>query len=135
MFKIINTSGADVDMCFYDKSQAGNPRIVKKIRLNGGANVSDPVTRLMFPYKETLVSDEDLEALKTHPVFKRMEGRGFLKIVKERDKAEAKDMTKKDGSAQLVEDDFIVDDEEDIDKIPEEKKKGKKHQVRVVARS
>ena len=52
MFKIINTSGADVDMCFYDKSQAGNPRIVKKIRLNGGANVSDPVTRLMFPCKE-----------------------------------------------------------------------------------
>ena len=135
MFKIINTSGADVDMCFHDKSQAGNPRIVKKIRLNGGANVSDPVTRLMFPCKETLVSEEDLEALKTHPVFKRMEKRGFLKVVKEKDKTEADDMAKKDGSAQLVEDEFIVDEEEDIDKIPEEKKRGKKHLVKVAKAS
>lgn len=130
LHKIISTTGQNCEFCFYEGEKTA-PTISKKILVLGGAGVCPSGTIYTPNYRETEVSDEDLELLKTHPVFNRKVKAGFYKVVKANEKANADDLEKKDGSAQLTQDEFIVDTNNSIDEIPEEKTKGKKHKVKV----
>lgn len=132
MHKVISTNACDTEFCEYDKSQPMNPIIVKSILIKGGTGVCQKGTLFIPNYAETLVSDEDLEFLMKNDGFVARINQGFYKVVKENEKPNVSDMEKKDKSAQLTSDDFIDKDEEtDIDKIPESKKRGKKHQVKL----
>lgn len=130
--KIISTTSNPCEFCFYDKSNPQNPVIIKKIHINGSALVVPQGTRHLPFYSETVISKEDYEMLKDHPVFKRKVKNGYLKVVGNLDKSANEDMEKKDGGAQLLTEEFPVNDGSGITDVEDtEKSKGKKYKVAV----
>lgn len=111
MAYILSTMTSGVDYTIYKKTPGGLSVPVKTISVNGGANVQNTRTLITPQGITTSITDEDLELLMNHPVFKIHLEKGFVKVVKT-EKVDTKGMEVKDKSAQLTADDF--------------KKKGKK---------
>ena len=106
---VYSTGSADTVFAFYEKNLSGGVSVVRhKILIKGGHGVAGK--DLVTPYGvKTEVSDEELELLKNHVVFKRKVANGFLTIVtgKAEDASKvAEDMVGKDRSAPLTPKDF-----------------------------
>lgn len=75
----------------------------EKITIKGGANVADKRTILTPRGVSTEVTDEQVEMLKKHPIFREHLKGGYVTIVETKYREEAEkvvdDMAKKDGSA------------------------------------
>lgn len=101
---ITSTLSSGVNYAIYGKTAGGLPVIKKEITINGGSNVINKL--FVTPHGVvTEVSDEDLELLEAHPLFKRHKEAGFIKVSKSA-KLDISSMEEKDKSAQLVEKDF-----------------------------
>ncbi len=100
---VVNTASAGTDYNFEKTLPNGLSQVVKTISINGGANVASK--NLVTPEGVlTEVSGADLELLKTHPVFKKEQEMGFVKIV-HTEKVNVKGMEAKDASAPVVKSD------------------------------
>lgn len=77
-----------------------NPVKIKEIRIEGGANVVNPLSMKTPTGVVTEVSDEDLELLKKDPAFQRHVARGFMRVMTESE-PNTKDMQKGDNCRQL----------------------------------
>lgn len=103
---IASTMSADVNYCVYSKTPTGSHEVRRSILIAGKANVADK----HFITKDgavTKVTNEELEMLKEHPVFKIHQANGFVKITSTEGKAEnVKDMSSKDASAPKTPDDY-----------------------------
>jgi hypothetical protein len=85
----------------------GSNTPARSVLIKGGANV----TRKNLETPDgviTTVSDDDLELLKGNEIFQLHEKNGFIKVLKSSTTGSkaAKDMTKKDESAPLVDSDY-----------------------------
>lgn len=101
---ITSTMSTGVKYAVYGKSAGGLPVVVKEIEVKGGANVANKA--LYTPTGiVTKVTDEELELLENHPVFKMHKAAGFLKISKI-GAENTKNLEKEDKSAQLTDDSF-----------------------------
>lgn len=82
---------------------AGIAHVIKEVMVNGGANVAG---KLHTPEGVlTTVTEEELEHLEAHPLFKTHKENGFIKVLKSAKDPEkvAQDMTDRDESAPLNE--------------------------------
>lgn len=112
---ITSTMSADVKYVIYKQAPTGFKVKDKAILVKGKANIADKKTLLTPHGTVTKVSSEELELLKNNPVFKSHVDGGYLVVSglsKSNAEGKAKNMKKKDKSAQLTDGDF--------------KKKGKK---------
>lgn len=104
---IFSTLAADVIYPVYVKGGADLPQVEQEVLIKGGANVINK--RLDTPAGVvTGVTSEQLDALMRSPVFKLHLDNGHLVISQDKPDVEvvAADMTQRDNSAQLVEEDF-----------------------------
>ena len=101
---ITSTMGCGVNYAIYGKSAGGLPIVIKEITVNGGTGVINKVFATPNGVV-TQVSDEDLELLEAHPLFKMHKEAGFVKVCKT-EKVDVSNLEEKDKSAQLVEKDF-----------------------------
>lgn len=101
---ITSTMSAGVKYAVYGKSAGGLPVVLKEIEVKGGANVANKV--LYTPSGiVTKVSDDELAALESNPVFKMHVKAGYLKISKLSGE-NTKNLEAKDSSAQLTPETF-----------------------------
>lgn len=119
---IVSTLSAPVTYTFYGALSGNMKKVIKEITINGGANVANKRTLVTPSGVPTQVSADELEMLKKHPVFKKHEASGHVKIVntgyqEEAEKA-AKDMAEKDTSAPRTPKDY----EKEGKKSPKTKK-------------
>ena len=108
---VYSKNSAHVDFCFYTKGPGGISEITKKITIKGRANVAnnDPHKGIFTPDGVVnKVTDEELKALKEHPIFKQQVAAGFIKVETKQAPVEkvAKDMKDKDRSAPVTPGDF-----------------------------
>ena len=101
---ITSTMGCGVNYAIYGKTAGGLSVIKKEIAINGGANVINKVFATPNGVV-TKVTDEELELLEAHPLFRKHKAAGFIKVSKT-EKLDTSDLKAKDNSAQLVEKDF-----------------------------
>ena len=112
---VVSTMSGDVEYTAYARKQEGKDLRnipVKSVCIKGGQGVMKR-RELITPYNGvvTEVSDSDIEMLRSNPIFKRHEQRGFVRIVdfeSERKVAPMvqNEMTAEDDSAQLTPEDF-----------------------------
>lgn len=106
---ICSTLSAPHSICITQKMPNGQLKVVKKILVNGGANVCNKRT-LLTPYGVTTeLEDKDFEQLKETDWYKRMEKRGFVRVVDHKDAAEDPEsigMESADNGKQMNEDDL-----------------------------
>lgn len=115
---VVSTMAADVEYVVYKRLADGKElrnTPVRSIRIKGGQGVMLRKS-LVTPQNGvvTPVSAEDADILKDHPVFKKHEKRGFVRLVdyeSERKTAQLvnTEMEAEDDSAQLTTDDFAVE--------------------------
>jgi len=122
MPKIISTSGSTVNFSGFEEICGGEDgktalKWVKnrQVTVKGRANViqRNKITGLLTvsESEETVVSDEDLEFLKSHKLFKKIMADGFYEIVGDKEKLEKNKVAKaglkkKDKSAQYTTEDL-----------------------------
>lgn len=109
---VLSTLSAPQSVCLTQKAPNGALRIVKRIMLNGGANVIDRRTLLTPQGIITEVSDKDFDLLKETDFWKRQEKAGYLRVVETKDAAEdtkKAGLKTKDRSSQKTEKDFSAD--------------------------
>lgn len=95
--------------CIYEQNKSSNPKIIRKIKIDGYANVKNPNSRniAMPRCASTEISDKDWEDLQKNPSFKHHQEKGFVRhseVNSERIVDEG--MTKRDNSAQINDWDF-----------------------------
>lgn len=110
MAYITSTLTTPVEYTLY-KDLPGKARAVAaSVRINGGANVADKRTIVTPQGVCTQVTDEQLELLRKHPLFKEHEKKGYVAVVETRYKEDAekaaKDLQPKDGSAPKTPQDY-----------------------------
>lgn len=109
MKMILSTLSCAQEVAFTKTQGNGSLAIVKKIHINGGANVADRKTLVTPAGVVTELTDEDFAALIETDFYKRQNAAGFLRPIEtkgEADEPEKKGMRKKDKSAQKTEADF-----------------------------
>lgn len=101
-------STASNTMCYpiYTDGKQNSAVPVKKIFILGKANVANPNTLQLANCSWTEISDQDLADLKKSAAFNRHVAKGFLRVVQAKDETVLKDMKSKDGSAQLMDEDY-----------------------------
>lgn len=114
---VYSTLSADVHYTTYHKPEVLNgriadvPRVDKVVKIRGGANVAPVgIRRLETPLGiATKVTDEEMEILNNHPVFKTHKDNGYITHRKSKVDAEvaAADMESRDISAPIVEADMV----------------------------
>lgn len=77
------------------------PIKIKEIRIEGNANVVNPMTLKTPTGTVTEISDEDLELLKKNEAFQRHVARGFMRVMTDEPNINTNDMQKRDNCAQL----------------------------------
>ena len=103
---VVTTSGSNsAYYCIYSKAVNGEQKILRSVFVAGGANVANVKSGEAISFKDTMVSEEELELLRKNPAFLRKEKRGFI-IVTKRGEDASSDLNKKDKSAQKEEADF-----------------------------
>lgn len=109
---VVSKLSSDVEYSFYatfaEKNFVRN-HVKKTILIKGGAGVVNSRTLIAPDGKGvfTEVSDEEIEMLKTHPVFKKHEARGFVAVVaSEKSNVGETEMQQEDDGAQLTAEDF-----------------------------
>lgn len=115
MKQILSTLSAPNAVCITRKLPNGNKAIVKRIIVKGGANVADKKTLVTPRGVITELQDADFDILKGTDWFKRMESRGFVRVVETKSAAEDPEkagMKKKDKAAQKTKKDIA-----DADKV------------------
>lgn len=94
----------------FDVYAGGNaPRSrIKRVVVKGRSNVRDPHTLVMPEGVITGVSDEDAEIIAKHPLYKKYEKNGMMKLTTSKVGARSakSDLAAKDGAAQLTEEDY-----------------------------
>ena len=106
---ILSTLSSPQTVCITKKQGNGSLKIVKRIHINGGANVADRKTLLTPAGVVTELTDEDYELLIESDFYKRQNAAGFLRPVETKAEAEEptkKGMNKRDKSAQKTKDDY-----------------------------
>lgn len=118
---VFSTLSSPVAYTLYNESERGAHTVKSKIIIKGGAGVANK--NLITPLGvATEVTEEELEVLKTHPVFKLHLENGYVKIKEKQADAEvvAADMNSRDESAPLTPNDFK--DEDQAKPVEKEKK-------------
>lgn len=107
---ITSTMSSAIAYCFYKTLPGGMRAVEREVLVKGGANVADKRTILTPKGVSTEVTEEELELLKKHPLFKEHLQKGFVTVVdtKYREEAEkaARSLEKKDASAPKTPDDY-----------------------------
>ena len=111
---VYSTLSSDQTYCQYPKKAdpKGIPQIIQKVNINGKANVTNKKTFVTPKGVVTEITDEQLKILEGIPAFRDHREAGFIVVdTKKTEPAEVakKDMSPKDLSSQLVEDDFKPD--------------------------
>lgn len=109
MKMILSTLTSAQSVVITEKSANGALHIVKRIHINGGANVADRKTLITPQGVVTELTDEDYALLITTDFYKRQERAGFLRPVESKDAAEdtkKAGMKKRDKSSQKTEADY-----------------------------
>lgn len=102
---IISTASAPMTYCIYEQGKNNNPKIIRKIRINGYANVTNPESSrnvVMRKCAITEITDEDWQYLQKNSSFKYHMEKGFVRhseIYTEKPAEEG--MTKRDNSAMI----------------------------------
>lgn len=108
---ITSTMSASVNYAIYGKTAGGLPIVEKEITIDGGANVMAKKLLATPNGVVTKVTDEELELLEQHPLFKIHKQNGFIRVSKTNPQedvmtVDTKDMQAKDASAQRVDSDY-----------------------------
>lgn len=105
---VYSTLSSGMTYTITKKGKNDMPIIDGRIEIDGGANVADKKTFVTPRGVVTKITDEQYEALQQNPVFKRHVKKGYIQVSDAKVDAEvaAADMTSRDESAQLVEQDF-----------------------------
>lgn len=109
MKMILSTLTSAQNVAITKKAANGAIQIVKRIHINGGANVADRRTLITPQGIVTELSDEDYNLLISTDFYKRQEKAGFLRPVESKDAAEdtkKAGMKRKDKSSQKTEADY-----------------------------
>jgi hypothetical protein len=101
---ITSTLSSGVNYAIYGTTAGGLPVVKKEIIISGGTGVINKVFATPNGVV-TEVTDEELELLEAHPLFRKHKEAGFIKVSKS-SKLDTSNMEEKDKSAQLVEKDF-----------------------------
>lgn len=104
-YVITTSSSNSAYYCIYSKAVNGEQKILRSVFVAGGANVANVKSGEAISFKDTIVSEEELELLRKNPAFLRKEKRGFI-IVTKRGEDASGDLNSKDKSAQKEEADF-----------------------------
>ena len=108
---VTSTMSASVNYAIYGKTAGGLPVVEKEITIAGGANVMNKKLLATPNGVVTKVTDEELELLEQHPLFKIHKQNGFVRVSKTNPQedvmtVDTKDMQAKDASAQRVDSDY-----------------------------
>ena len=102
---IISTASQPMTYCVYEQSKSNNPKVIRRIRINGYANVRDPNggRNVVMPRCAiTEISDEDWAYLSKNSAFKYHQEKGFMRHSPVySDKVVDEGMTKRDRSAMI----------------------------------
>lgn len=104
---ITSRLSSGVDYAFYGKTPGGINKVEKTISIKGGSDVVDKKTLLTPQGVVTELSKDDLDLLKTHPVFKMHLENGYITI-NENEKAAIKagEKLEVDKSSQITDEDY-----------------------------
>lgn len=108
---ITSTMSASVSYATYKQTAGGLPVVDREIVIDGGANVMNKKLLVTPNGVVTKVSDEELELLEQHPLFKMHKANGYVRVSKSNpqediEKVDTGNMEKKDASAQRVNSDY-----------------------------
>lgn len=108
-YYIYSTLAAPMDYTVYDAGGADIPVVTGAIRIEGGANIPDKYMRTPEGAVVTGVTAEQMDALKTVPLFNLHMKNGYIKVSDKDVDTEvaAADMEGRDKSAPLVDADFV----------------------------
>lgn len=124
-FKFIaSTMSASVEYPLYSKAPEGAkdyvPTVLKRVLIQGGANVALGRNLITSAGIVTKITEDDLALLEANDVFKVHKANGFIQILDtkpEDAEAVAADMTTRDESAPLTDNDFEEKSENDPEKL------------------
>jgi hypothetical protein len=77
---IISTTSAPMQYCVYEQGKGNNPKIIRKIKINGYANVPDPGSSRNVKMRKcaiTEITDEDWADLQKNSSFLFHQAKGF----------------------------------------------------------
>lgn len=106
---IVSRASQDIEYVLWGETTNGTRRVIKTLRIKGGANVMDKTTMTTPKGVMNEISDEDWAWLEKDPAFARHMERGFMEVEKSESSARSsskKKGKKKDGGAQLTPEDF-----------------------------
>lgn len=107
MAYITSRMAGGVDYAFYKKGPNGINVVTETISINGGADVIDKRTLITPDGVVTSVTDEELEKLKTHPLFKiHLQNGGITIKDTEKSANKAGEELEKDKSSQITPEDY-----------------------------
>lgn len=103
---IVSTASAPMQYCIYEQNKSNNPKVVRKIRIEGYANVRDPNSSRNVQVPRcaiTEISEEDWQLLQKNPSFKYHMEKGFMRHTEVHSEKiiDEGHMTKRDRSAQI----------------------------------
>lgn len=103
---------AGVDYTFYKKNESKINIVVDTIHINGGADVVNKKTLDTPQGVVTELTDEQLDKLKSHPIFQQHLQGGYVVIQStEKEAKKAEQDLEKDKSAQITPEDYEKGDE------------------------
>lgn len=104
---ITSKLSAGVDYTFYKKNESKINIVVDTIHINGGADVVNKKTLDTPQGVVTEITDEQLNKLKSHPVFQQHLENGYVIIqCTEKEAKKAEKYLEKDKSAQITPEDY-----------------------------
>lgn len=107
MAYITSRMAGGVDYAFYKKGANGINVVTETITINGGADVIDKRTLITPDGVVTSVTDEQLEKLKSHPLFKiHLQNGGVTIKDTEKSANKAGEELEKDKSSQITPEDY-----------------------------
>lgn len=106
-----STASQNMVYPIYAEGKQNQAQVLKKITIRGRANVADSATLITPRGAVTEVSDEDLALLKRSAAFQRHVAHGFMKVLGESE-LNTTDMKKRDGSAQIQDEEYASGTEE-----------------------
>lgn len=107
-----STASQNMVYPIYAEGKQNQAQVLKKITIRGRANVADSATLITPRGAVTEVSDEDLALLKRSAAFQRHVAHGFMKVLVGESELNTTDMKKRDGSAQIQDEEYAAGTEE-----------------------